>query len=43
VDGDYLRKLRTAAEIDEFQSLRETAEENEDEAAILDYLEKNGL
>ena len=43
VDGDYLRKLRTAVETDEFQSLRETAEENDDEAAIQNYLEKNGL
>ena len=30
-------------ETDEFQSLRETAEENDDEAAIQNYLEKNGL
>ena len=43
VDGDYLRKLRNAVETDAYQSLRETAEENEDEAAIQDYLEKNGL
>ena len=43
VDGDYLRKLRIAAETDEFQTLRESAEESDDEAAIQDYLEKNGL
>lgn len=43
VDGDYLRRLRTAAESEEFQALRETAEENEDESLIQDYLEKNGL
>ena len=43
VDGDYLRKLRTAVETDAFQSLRATAEENDDEAAIQDYLEKNDL
>ena len=43
VDVDYLRKLRTAVETDEFQSLRETAEENDDEAAIQNSLEKNDL
>ena len=43
VDGDYLRKLRIAAETDEFQTLRESAEESDDEAAIQDYLEKNSL
>ena len=43
VDGDYLESLRQAAESEEFQRLRETAEENEDESIIQDYLEKNGL
>lgn len=43
VDGDYLKQLKAAAESDEFQALRETAEENEDESLIQDYLEKNGL
>lgn len=43
VDGDYLRALREAAESEEFQSLRETAEENDDESVIQAYLEANGL
>ena len=43
VDGDYLKELRTAAESEAFQSLRETAEENDDEGLIQDYLQKNGL
>ena len=43
VDGDYLRTLREAAESEEFQRLRETAEENDDESIIQAYLEANGL
>lgn len=43
VDGDYLMELRKAAESDEFQALREKAEENDDESAIQDYLEAHGL
>ena len=43
VDGDYLKQLREAAETEEFQTLRETAEENDDESLIQDYLEQNGL
>ena len=30
VDGDYLRQLKEAAASEEFQSLREMAEENDD-------------
>ena len=43
VDGDYLKELRLAAESETFQSLRETAEENNDESLIQAYLEENGL
>ena len=43
VDGDYLRTLRTAVESEEYQSLREKAEENDDESMIRAYLEANGL
>lgn len=43
VDGDYLMALRKAAESDEFQALRETAEENDDEGAIQAYLEEHDL
>ena len=43
VDGDYLKKLREAVESETFQSLRETAEENDDESIIQGYLEENGL
>ena len=34
VDGDYLRTLRTAVESEEYQRLREKAEENDDESMI---------
>ena len=43
VDGDYLSRLRAAAETDEFQEIREAAEENDDEGPVREYLEKNGL
>lgn len=43
VDGDYLKKLRAAAETEEFQNLREIAEETDDEKLIEDYLKKHGL
>ena len=43
VDGDYLAQLRKEVESDEYQALRETAEENDDESVIRDYLEQHGL
>lgn len=43
VDGDYLMELRKAAESEEYQALRETAEENDDESIIQAYLEEHGL
>lgn len=43
VDGDFLMRLREAAETDEFQALRDTAEEEDDEDAIRAYLEEHGL
>lgn len=43
VDGDYLMELRTVVEADEFQALRDKAEEEENEQLIQDYLEEHGL
>lgn len=43
VDGDYLKKLRAAAETDEFQALREKAEAAEDESLIEEYLREHDL
>lgn len=43
VDGDYLARLREAAETEEFQSLREAAEEKEDEEPVRQYLQDKGL
>ena len=43
VDVDYLKELRKAAETEEYQALRETAEENDDESLIREYLEEHGL
>ena len=43
VDGDYLAKLRAAAESEEFQRIREAAEEADDEQMIQEYLEAHGL
>lgn len=43
VDGDYLMELRHAVESEEYQSLREKAEEEDDESLIQEYLEEHGL
>ena len=43
VDGDYLAQLRDVAKTEEFQKLREEAEETDNEQLIEDYLSKKGL
>ena len=43
VDGDFLAELRVVASSDEFQTLRETAEETDDESLIEDYLKEKDL
>ena len=43
VDGDYLARLKEAAASDEFQELREKAEEEDNEAVIEEYLKEKGL
>ena len=43
VDGDFLAGLRAAAASEEFQALREQAEEEDDEALIEDFLREKGL
>ncbi len=43
VDGDFLAELRDVAVTDEYQALRATAEETEDEQIIEDYLREKGL
>lgn len=43
VDVEYLAKLRKAAESEEFQTLREVAEEEDNEYMIQEYLEDHDL
>ena len=43
VDADFFRQLRTVAESDEYQELRDGAEEADDESAIEEYLTEKGL
>ena len=43
VDPQFLKKLRETAESEEYQALRDKAEENDDEALIEEYLKKEGL
>ncbi|MCR5717416.1 MAG: diguanylate cyclase [Oscillospiraceae bacterium] len=43
LDADYLRLLRDAAASEEFQQLRDAAEEEDDEAAIETYLREHEL
>ena len=42
-DGDFIEKLLAAVDTPEYLALRETAEENEDEQMIEDWLRENGL
>ncbi len=43
VDGDYVLKLRKYVESEEFQKIRDRAEEEENEEPVLDYLKEKGL
>lgn len=43
VDGDFLAELRPIIESDDYQKLREQAEEDEDEQAVEDYLKDKGV
>ncbi len=43
VDADYYAKLREVAESEEYQQIRQQAEEAEDESLIEDYLNQKGL
>ena len=43
VDPNFLDKLRKVAKSEDYQKMREEAEENEDEAAVEAYLKKRGL
>ena len=43
VDPDFFRELRVVAESDEYQALRDLAEEEENEDMIREYLEEKGL
>jgi len=43
IDGDFIAKLRTLLESDEYQELREIAEENDDEELIKNYLIEHDL
>ena len=42
-DIEFIAELREAAESDEYQALRDRAEEEEDESLIQEYLEEKGL
>ena len=43
VDGEFLKELRVVAESEEYQELRDAAEEADDESMIQAYLEDKGL
>ena len=43
VDGDYLARLRPVVESEEFQALRDRAEEEDNEELIEDYLKEHDL
>ena len=42
-DAEFLKELKSVAASDEFQALREEAEENDDESVIEEYLKQKGL
>ena len=43
IDGDYIAKLRKAAESNEYQEIRNKAEETENDSLVQEYLEKENL
>lgn len=43
VDVDFMKELREVAESDEYQAIREAAEEAEDEEPVIEYLKEKGL
>ena len=43
LDGEYLAKLRSALESEEYQEIRDRAEEEEDEEPVREYLVEHGL
>ena len=43
VDGDYLKELRRIGESEEYQAIREQAEEEENDQLVRDYLEEKGM
>ncbi|MCR4990490.1 MAG: hypothetical protein K6A38_06490 [Lachnospiraceae bacterium] len=43
VDAGYLRELKAVVESEEFQALRDKAEEEDNEAVIEEYLKEKGL
>lgn len=42
-DGDFLAELKAYVETEEYQAIRNEAEENDDETLIRDHLEDHGL
>ena len=43
VDADYLQELRIVVESEEYQAIRDKAEEDDDEQPVIDYLKEHGL
>ena len=43
VDADFLRELRDTVITDEYQAIRDQAEEDDDEQPIMEYLQEKGL
>ena len=43
VDPDFLKELKEVAQSEEYQALRDRAEEEEDEVIVQDYLKEKGL
>ena len=43
LDADFLKQLRDVAKSEEYQALRDKAEEAEDEDMVIDYLKEKGL
>ena len=43
VDAEFLKELRAVAESDEYQAIRDKAEEEDDDTACVEYLKEKGL
>jgi sensor histidine kinase regulating citrate/malate metabolism len=43
IDADFYKELRTIAESEEYQAIRDQAEEEDDDELVIEYLQEQGM